>query len=155
MHNHNHDDEQNLAALLDLDAEVLGPQLAEATAWLAALAGDRPVRRILDLGCGTGAGTFALLERFPDADVIAVDLSAHMLRQLEAKARARGLAVRVRPVEANLKEAWPPLDGDVDLAWMSAALHHMSDPARTLRQALAPLRPGGVLGLVEMQGVPR
>ena len=36
---------------------------------------NRTYRRILDLGCGTGIVTMQLAERFPDAEVIGIDLS--------------------------------------------------------------------------------
>jgi SAM-dependent methyltransferase len=164
---HQHNDEQELAAILDLDADVLRDQLSEATGWLAGLAGDMPVRRILDLGSGTGTGTFALLRRFADAEVVAVDMSPHMLHHLRARAAAQGLTDRVRTVEADLDAEWPNLSREApsreapstadgaDLAWMSAALHHMTDPDRTLRQTRAALRPGGLLAVVEMTGFPR
>src|ERR1039458_7185218 len=82
-HHHGADEtgESALAELVDLDAEVLHSYLSEVTGWICALAGDRPPLRIIDLGSGTGTGTFALLERFPAADAIALDLSAEMLRR--------------------------------------------------------------------------
>ncbi len=45
---------------------------------IAQLDGVRP-SRIVDLGCGTGQLTRRLIERFPDATVVAVDLSPGML----------------------------------------------------------------------------
>lgn len=60
---------QTPAEILDLDAAVLADHTADITAWL-----PLPVdpQRIVDLGCGTGTGTFALLDRFPGAHVTAV-----------------------------------------------------------------------------------
>ncbi len=87
-------DESGMADLLDLDAEVLHEYLSEVTAWAADLA-DRPPVRIVDLGSGTGTGAFALLRRFPDARVVAVDLSTRMLEHLRASSVALGVADRV------------------------------------------------------------
>ncbi|BFV55098.1 hypothetical protein KCMC57_up02020 [Kitasatospora sp. CMC57] len=160
-HQHHHHtgqseaDEAALAAILDLDAEVLSAHLSELTAWLADLTrDDAPVRRILDLGSGTGTGTLALLPRFPDAEVVAVDQSPYLLRHLLDRAHGRGLAERVRTVEADLDAGWPDL-GRADLAWASASLHHLADPGRTLREVYAALRPGGLLAVVEIEGFPR
>lgn len=162
-HGHQHHDnaggfdEPDMAELLDLDAEVLHAHLTDVTAWLAKSAesaGDIPVRRLLDLGSGTGTGTLALLQRFPDAEAVAVDASAPLLHRLRDKAQARGVAERVRTVQADLDEAWPDF-GDVDLVWTSAALHHMADPDSALREVFAALRPGGLLAVVEMEGFPR
>src|ERR1700723_3807943 len=96
-HQHSGDDFDfsAFADLLDLDAEVLHEYLSAATAWVRDLAADLPVRRILDLGCGTGTGALALAACFPDADVTAVDQSAELLAHLQAKAARLGRAGQV------------------------------------------------------------
>jgi ubiquinone/menaquinone biosynthesis C-methylase UbiE len=43
--------------------------------------GDAPPSRILDLGCGTGQLAHRLADRFPDAWVLGIDLSAGMLTE--------------------------------------------------------------------------
>ncbi|MFC6061813.1 class I SAM-dependent methyltransferase [Streptomyces ochraceiscleroticus] len=155
-HHQHHPSEHHepfVAELLDLEGDVLHAHLTEVTGRLADLTADRPVRRILDLGSGTGTGTFALLRRFEDAEAVAVDASPRLLHHLEGRARELGVADRVRTVEADLDAAWPDFGG-VDLVWASGALHHMSDPDRTLREVFAALAPGGVLAVIEMAGVP-
>jgi SAM-dependent methyltransferase len=139
------------AEILELDAEVLAEHTASITAWLPL--GASP-RQIVDLGCGTGAGTFALLARFPDAHVTAVDSSADLLHRLREKARGHGVADRVRTVQADLDSTWPEL-GEPDLVWASASLHHMADPDRILRQVRDTLGPGGLFTVVELAGFPR
>jgi SAM-dependent methyltransferase len=155
-HHHGADetDESGLAELVDLDAEVLHAYLSELTGWIRELAADRPPRRILDLGSGTGTGTFALLERFPAADAIALDVSAEMLHRVMAKADAGGLAGRVRTMQADLDAAWPAV-GPADLVWASASLHHMADPGQVLAEVFATLRPGGLLVVAELESFPR
>jgi SAM-dependent methyltransferase len=147
-------DEAAMAELLDLDAEVLHSYLSEVTAWIGDLAADLPIRRILDLGSGTGTGTLALLERFEQADAIALDISPQLLHHLTGKARALGLADRVRTVQADLDAAWPAIE-TADLAWASASLHHMADPDRVLDDVFAALRPGGLLVVAELDSFPR
>jgi len=142
-----------MAELLDLDAEVMHSYLAEVTGWIHQLAADPPPRRILDLGSGTGTGAFALLERFDQADVIALDLSPEMLHRLSSKARVLGVADRIRTVQADLGAAWPALDA-VDLVWASSSLHHVADPDRVLAGIFAALRPGGLLVVAEMVSFP-
>src|SRR5689334_1590584 len=101
-HHHHHQhataelDDSALAEILDLDAEVLHGFLTEVTGWIRGFAAGAPVRRILDLGSGTGTGVFALLRCFEEADAIALDASAHMLHRLESRARDLGVADRVR-----------------------------------------------------------
>jgi SAM-dependent methyltransferase len=156
QHHHStvHTDSAALVEMLDLDGEVLHTFHAELTSWLRELAADQPVHRILDLGSGTGTGTFALLSRFEQADVTAMDVSTEMLERLLAKAAALGVADRVHPVEADLDGGWPAV-GTFDLAWASASLHHMADPDRVLTDVLAALRPGGLLAVSEMDSFPR
>jgi SAM-dependent methyltransferase len=139
------------AELLDLDAEVLAEHIASITAWLPVKAAPR---QIVDLGCGTGAGTFALLTRFPEAYVTAVDSSADHLGRLQEKAREHGVADQVRTVQADLDATWPDL-GEPDLVWASASLHHMADPDHALRQVHDTLTPGGLFAVVELAGFPR
>ena len=158
-HSHSHHqaaeaDGSSLAELLDLDAEVLHEHLSDMITWLDELAGGVPPGRILDLGSGTGTGSFALLKRFEQADAIAVDSSAEMLELVSGRARDLGIADRIRTVQADLDVAWPDI-GTVDLVWASASLHHMADPDRTLEEVFSALRPGGLLLVIEMDSFPR
>lgn len=147
---HAHDDGQ--AEILDLDAEVLAEHTASITAWLEQ---KSEPHQIVDLGCGTGAGTFALLDRFPDAHVTAVDASTENLQLLRDKACARGVGERVRTVLADLDAApWPDL-GAPDLVWASASMHHLANPDSALRMIRDLLAPGGLFAVVELAGFPR
>jgi SAM-dependent methyltransferase len=139
--------EAALAELLDLDGEVLQGYLSELTGWIAATA-DGPVARIVDLGSGTGTGTFALARRFPGAHVTAVDLDAGRLDRLTGRARELGLADRISTVPADLDQPWPDL-APADLVWASMSLHHVADPDQTLARILGLLRPGGSVVIAE------
>ncbi|MFF8035658.1 MULTISPECIES: class I SAM-dependent methyltransferase [unclassified Streptomyces] len=151
QHSHPHDD-SGQAEILDLDADVLAEYTAAITEWLPV---RTPPRRIVDLGCGTGTGTFALLDRFPDAHVTAVDASDGHLRRLREKADARGVAARVSTVRADLDDGAHPGLGTPDLVWASASLHHMAHPDRVLRTVHDTLVPGGLFAVVELAGFPR
>ena len=139
------------ADILDLDAEVLSSYLTSAIDRVHDLARQLPVRRILDIGAGTGSAAVILAQRFAGADVVAVDQSAEMLARLEAKAAGLGLAGRVLTVEANLDESWPAIDR-VDVAWASRSMHHLAEPGRVLEEIFAAVNPGGVLAVAEMSG---
>ncbi|WP_237059334.1 malonyl-ACP O-methyltransferase BioC [Microbulbifer sediminum] len=73
-------------------------------------------RRILDLGSGTGYGSELLRRRFPDAEIIALDLAEGML---EYARRERPVADHYIAADA---EQLPLADGSVDLVFSSMAL---------------------------------
>lgn len=152
MHEHAHDD-TDFADLLDLDAEVLHAYWAAVLGWVRDAAGPG-VRRIVDLGAGSGVGAVGLAQRFPDAEVIAIDVSDEMLHRVQEKAHDLGPAGRVRTVRADLDEGWPDI-ADVDVTWAALSLHHFADPDRVLADIRAATRPGGLLAVAEMAERPR
>ncbi|MTD15194.1 methyltransferase domain-containing protein [Nakamurella sp. YIM 132087] len=143
---------EELAELLDLDAEVLGPFLDQETARIAERVSSPA--RILDLGAGTGTGTLALARRFPGAEIIAVDTDPGMVARLQEKLNQHGLADRITALQVDLDTDWPST-GPLDVVWAAQSMHHMADPAAVLARALESLRPGGVLAVLELDGPPR
>jgi malonyl-CoA O-methyltransferase len=116
-----------------------------AEALVAALrrrAGAPGPRRVLDVGCGTGLLTARLLDAWPGADALALDLAAGMVD--EAGRRLAGRAVRF--AVGDIEDGYP--DGRFDLIASSMALQWVGDPAAVLRGAAARLGSGGLLALV-------
>lgn len=95
---------------------------------VAVCLGERRVKTILDLGCGTGRFADALASRFA-ATVIGVDPSKKMLAQARGK-RTHGT---VRYV-CGSGEAVPLADSSVDLIFMSMVFHHFSIPEAVARE---------------------
>ena len=87
--------EAALAEMLDLDAQVLRTYWTDALTWVGDAAEGTRVRRVLDLGAGSGTGTIALAHQFGDAEVVAVDVSEAMLAHLRARALDEGVAGRI------------------------------------------------------------
>jgi SAM-dependent methyltransferase len=108
----------------------------------------RPGPLILDLGCGPGSLSVRLLERIPDATVVAIDADPVMLALAQA---AYGGTRGLRFVPADLRvPGWPArleLDRPADAAVSTTALHWLSpDDLRAMYAELARvLRPGGLL----------
>jgi SAM-dependent methyltransferase len=100
-----------------------------------------PVRRALDLGCGTGRFA-ALLGEVLSATVVGVDPSADML----GRAAAKPELVRVRLIRAAA-EALPLRARAVDLVFVHLAYHHFADRSRALAECARVLVPGGRLML--------
>jgi len=86
-HGPDRDDTGAQADILDLDARILSEHTAAITQWLPV---REPPRHIVDLGCGTGAGTFTLLDRFPEAHVTAVDAEP-AVRETAPASRGAGI----------------------------------------------------------------
>jgi ubiquinone/menaquinone biosynthesis C-methylase UbiE len=144
-----------LGALLDLDAQIHDGVLEEATAEAASLVDDAgAVRRVLDIGAGTGTGSVALATRFPSAEVVAVDVDERMLSRVRERARSRGLEDRITTVTADVAAVAPPL-GSAEVIWSSAALHEVDDSGRAFRNLFDALLPGGLLVVLEMDAPPR
>ncbi|MET8575352.1 class I SAM-dependent methyltransferase [Streptomyces sp. NPDC005012] len=154
-HHHDHGGDAAHAGLLELEARAFGPALEEAlTRAVTALGPSRP-RNVADLGSGPGSGTLTLARHFPEARVTAVDLSPAMLDRVTAAAREAGLGDRVRTLRADLDAGLPAGLAPLDLVWASSSLHHVADPAALLRHLHGAIAPGGLLVVVESDGMPR
>lgn len=105
--------------------------------------GEGPVRRILDLGCGTGNHAVRLAAR--GFEVVGVDRSAEMLRIAQDKIRESGLTLRLR--QSDIREV--QLDETFDAALMMFAVlgyqERDADVVRALQAARRHLRPKGLL----------
>ncbi len=97
----------------------------------------RPGQRVLDLGCGDGWFSAALLAA--GTTPVAVDAARGALRR--ARARVPGLDARHWPDGAPL----PVEDASVDLAWAGEVLEHVVDLAPWLSEVRRVVRPRGVL----------
>jgi ubiquinone/menaquinone biosynthesis C-methylase UbiE len=113
------------------------------------LSGGRTVRRVVDLGCGTGTIALLLADRFPEAEIVGVDLAESMLRLARAKVAARGLDGRVSLVRADVKET-SLAGGSFDLVLSNSTLHHLPDPHRLLVEAKRLAREGAAVLLVDL-----
>jgi trans-aconitate 2-methyltransferase len=114
------------------------PQQAWAVEVLARLEGIAPDATVLDVGCGTGRVTEALLSLVPEGRVLAIDASADMV----ALARTRlGERAQVWCQDALELE----LDEPVDAIVSTATLHWVGDHDRLWARLAPALRPGGAL----------
>ncbi len=105
--------------------------------------------RVLDLGCGTGASTAALLSAYPRARVVGVDASEGMLAAARAKSWPGSVSF-VRAHAEDLTPAWAAGHlGPVDAVFGAYLIRNCPDPDALLTTVRALLRPGGRLALHE------
>ncbi|WP_328468149.1 class I SAM-dependent methyltransferase [Actinoplanes sp. NBC_00393] len=84
---------------------------------------ERPIRRAVDIGCGTGAGAITVAKRAPGAEVLAVDINPQALRYARVNTALAG-TTGVRPCHSDLLSG---VDGDFDLIISNPPF--MIDPA--------------------------
>ena len=97
---------------------------------------DPPPKRALDLGTGTGGAAFAIARRFPDVEVVGVDLAEGMIEQARRNL-TDDLRDRVRFEVADASKL-PYGDGSFDLVGLSNMIPFFDELDRVLA-------PGGFL----------
>lgn len=115
---------------------------AERTRAVRDLLGGVPLDRVdraVDLGCGPGNSTQALLERFPGARVTGLDSSPEMIAA--ARARLPAVAFEVADVVAWADE------GPFDLILANALFQWLPGHAQVFPRLVDRLAPGGALAI--------
>jgi SAM-dependent methyltransferase len=107
---------------------------------------DLPVRRVLDVGCGTGTNA----RRFEHAEYVGLDINERYLQM--ARARHAGKFVQADLTEADLSSL-----GTFDTILVNSFLHHVSDDhvRRILSRLTALVAPDGRVHVLELVLPPR
>lgn len=98
--------------------------------------------RIVDLGCGNGLATLMIAGHFPQAKIIGVDSSQHMLDQ----AGEHDTDGRVDWVNQDVAQ-WDPCTAEADLIVTNATLQWVPDHELLIPVWLASLPSGGVFAM--------
>ena len=122
-------------AVVGTTLQIVGESLAEA-------ADIRADERVLDVAAGNGNATLAAARRF--ARVTSTDYVPALLERGRERARAEGLAVRFQ--EADVEEL-PFPDESFDVVLSTFGAMFAPDQARTAREMMRVLHPGGRLGM--------
>ncbi len=120
------------------------PSYDELQARLAAATASVTARRILDLGSGTGVTARCVLDQHPDATLVGVDGSEHML------AHARELVPGASFVVGQLEDPLP--EGPFDLVVSAFAVHHLDERGKAdlFARVAEVLAPGGRFALCDV-----
>lgn len=114
--------------------------------------GDRVPYRILDMGCGTGSLTVRVKQRFPQADVIGVDVDASILTLSRSKASDLNLEIQFYQCSVeDLSGLSAMKSGHMECIVSSLVFHHLTaDQKRdALSEAYRLMEPGGRLILAD------
>ena len=114
------------------------PQQSWASEVVGRLEGIAPDATVLDVGCGTGRVTEALLALIPRGRVLALDASVDMVELARGRLGDRAQVWCQDVLDLELEE---PVDAIVS----TATLHWVTDHDRLWARLARALRPGGVL----------
>lgn len=98
--------------------------------------------KVVDLGCGPGKQSRLLVERFPKARVVAMDLALPMLVRARREAGWRGRRFDRVAADAH---ALPLAESSVDLLFSNLMLQWCDDLPEVLNGLRRVLKPGGLL----------
>jgi len=115
--------------------------------WIKGVAQIAPQARILEIGCGRGAGARLIQEEFQPAALHAFDLDRQMIRLARrylAAESANKICLYVGDVITL-----PYRDGVMDAVFGFGVLHHVPDWRGGLREIARVLKPGGIYFLEE------
>lgn len=103
---------------------------------------DTPRPLILDIGSGAGNSVFPLLDLYPEASVVASDLSVPLLKMLKDHLEKHYAGRDWRVMQLNAEQLIFE-DNQFDLVCGGSILHHLFQPERTLAECARILKPGG------------
>ena len=105
----------------------------------------RPGMRVLDMGSGPGSITVGLAEAVAPGEVVGIDMQQSQVERARALAGERGVA-NVR-FEVGDAYGLPFPDRTFDAVFAHTVLEYLSEPVRALAEMRRVLRPGGIVGV--------
>jgi ubiquinone/menaquinone biosynthesis C-methylase UbiE len=115
--------------------------------WIGRSVAPDPAAKVLEVGCGRGAGACLILEKFRPAALHALDLDQRMIRRALAylnPEQRRRISLYVGDVFRL-----PYRDGTLDGVFGFGVLHHLPEWRGGLREVARVLKPGGFYFLEE------
>jgi len=118
------------------------------TEYLDVMQIDR-ARFVLDLGCGTGVATRALLRRRHfTGNVVGIDLSPYLVQVARRLATEDGCGERVEFRAGDTRRLDVPADA-FDAVIAHTLVSHVDDPLAVIKEAARVLKPGGLVGIFD------
>jgi ubiquinone/menaquinone biosynthesis C-methylase UbiE len=106
-------------------------------------------RSVLDMGCGTGVASRALLRRSAfTGSVTGIDLSPYLVEVADRLAREEGFGGRVAFRAGDTRSLDLPTAG-FDAVIAHTLVSHVDDPVAVIKEAARVVRPGGLVGIFD------
>ena len=102
-----------------------------------------PKTPIFIAGCGTGKQSISVAKYFPDADILAIDISRRSLAYSKIKSDEMNIK-NIQYYHADILEL-PESIGQFFYIECGGVLHHMADPLAGWRKLTTHLKPGGIM----------
>lgn len=106
--------------------------------------------RILDAGCGFGWTDVILAQKFPDSEVVGIDLSEPLLRRANQAAQSANLDDRVTFEKGDVQQI-PYADNSFHVVLNLNMVHLVEDPVRMLDEMERVLEPNGPLFVADLR----
>jgi demethylmenaquinone methyltransferase / 2-methoxy-6-polyprenyl-1,4-benzoquinol methylase len=110
---------------------------------------EPPVKRILDVGCGTGDLTRLAARYFPSAHVVGADFTEAMLHIADGRTRPEATAPRVGYLRANARRLPVPA-GSFDVIMSAFVVRNLVDLPGVFREFRRVLSPRGTVLTLEI-----
>lgn len=130
------------------DAAVLDGQGRASTNLLphmARILGDAPVREVLDVGTGVGLLAVAIARRWPEANVVGIDIFEPALERARRHVAEAGLGDRIEIRNQDI--ATLDEHDRYDCAWLPAPFLPREVLAAAIPRAMEAVRPGGLVAI--------
>ena len=106
-------------------------------------------KKIIEIGCGVGAQTEILIERFPHLEIFAIDASEVQLARAREKFKTHPKRKQVHFIHGNAKNI-PFEDNTFDGAFVCWLLEHVPTPIDVVKEARRVLKKNGNIFINEV-----
>ncbi len=106
--------------------------------------------RALEIGSGPGYVGLEWLKKSPEGSLIALEISAEMIKLARKNSQEYSLSDRVEYTEGNALQM-PFADATFDAVFSNGSLHEWEDPAQVFGEIARVLKPGGRYCITDMR----
>lgn len=108
--------------------------------------------RVLDTGCGFAAVPIQLAKRFPNAEIIGIDLGEPLLEMGRSLAQQAEVADRITLLKGDVEKLEFPT-GEFDVVVNTFMMHIVDDPVAMLNEMERVAKPGGKILITDLRRI--